>query len=308
MQSARPFAKSMGMSATIGFLGDASAQWSEGISEWDGRRTAAMTIFNAFYVGMIYAKLFPMMDRMLSPARLRCGPKSALVAKVLFENLLHTPFVYFPCFYVATGLLRGKPLRQIRTEASEQFVKSNVANCVLWIPATAVCFAAVPVQHRVLFFNMVSFCWQNIISRIANAKQLSQTETQCLSNDKVLHIDSLESQKVANVEQRRTKPAAAMHRHQNTENLMKIRQEISDGGDKLDAIMMNQYKAVELEEVKKYREQYRAFRTGAAHGCSSNPTLTVLEKDNDVRSEYRQFRVGKPHGCRSYSNHVLACA
>merc|ERR1711998_121980 len=165
----RPLLKGMATSAVIGFAGDASAQWMEGVGQGcDQRRLAAMTLFSALYNGVVYANLFPMMDRHLTPARLRCGARGALVAKILVENLLHSPLVYFPVYYLAVGAMRGKPVEQIRREAEEQFVSSNIANCVMWIPATALCFTHVPVQHRLLFFNVVSFCWQNVLSQITN--------------------------------------------------------------------------------------------------------------------------------------------
>jgi len=104
----------MTTSLAIGYMGDMSAQRIAGTN--DKRKTIAMSTFTMIYIGIVYPKVvFPFMDRLLTSQRLRCGATGVLMAKVAFENLVHTPFMYFPVFYLMTGGIRGHSLEEVRT-------------------------------------------------------------------------------------------------------------------------------------------------------------------------------------------------
>merc|ERR1711939_340868 len=47
-----------------------------------------------------------------------------------------------------------------------------------------------------------------------------------------------------------------------------VKTELEAAGRKLDAAMQQLYNHEQLQEMQDYREQYAAFRKGAAHGCT----------------------------------------
>ena len=264
-----------------------------------------MSSFAAVYVGIVYPRLiFPYLDHLLTPKRLRCGAAGVVVAKVLFENLVHTPLVYFPAFYAFTGVVRGQSNDEIRETAINSFLPNNVANCCLWIPASAVVFAVVPVPLRVYAWNAVSFCWNNLLGLIT-----AQSGKGGLVDERELRIvpagqrerfgqgtyDDKESP-TTTPKKRRVEGVSEWH----IKGSGAIQMELEAAGLRLDAFQRSHLRQDEITQMKAHRGHYQKFRQGAPHGVTDKATALFggETSHDDFRREYQSFRRGAAHGCK----------
>ena len=296
-------------SAGVGFLGDQSAQTLTG--DQDVRRTVAMTSFSAIYMGLVYPLLvFPWMDRVITQKRMRMGAAGVLTAKVLFENLVQTPLVYFPAFYLFTGAVRGNSMEEISDRARASFIPNNVVNCAMWIPASAVVFAFVPIPMRVYAFNAVSFLWNNTLALVTER-----------SRPAALVIEDHGERRLA-VDQERThasreetsgqreplcedRTGAAEIHAKGAGGMFLLRKELELGGRQLDEAMRARLGGDELREIDAYRYKYAAFRNGSAHGSSDFVNATCA---SSYRQEYTSFRKGAAKGCKTSSSMMAVAA
>jgi len=161
--------------ALLGGGGDMCAQVmveGRGVDDYDYRRTIAVTAFLGTYVPTIqygiYTRIY---DRYLTTAR--CG-KFTPVGKALVDNLVTTPIVYMPAFYVTTLHIRGWELSAVKDRLRREWLKSCIAGCKVWLPAQAVTFV-LPPHLRLPFMSVISFFWQTWLALIAN-RSLTQSQ------------------------------------------------------------------------------------------------------------------------------------
>ena len=138
--------------------------------EIDVRRLAAFTIFGGLWMGagqyMLYCKLF----EALLPAK----TAAAGVGKMVLDQFVHVPFVWFPMFYtvgthpyvahytlaaahngvyvdawVQGAWSRGEGADYVMTKYTNEVVPSLKANWSIWIPASFVGFRFVPTHFRI---------------------------------------------------------------------------------------------------------------------------------------------------------------
>ncbi|KAJ8604585.1 hypothetical protein CTAYLR_007633 [Chrysophaeum taylorii] len=98
-------------------------------------------------------------------------PPNPLALKVAVDQFVQAPLFTALVFYFF-AIIEGRGIeagtRQIKTTLAETLLK----NWIVFIPATTVSFALVPLEYRVLFINCVFFCWVIILSLILNETKL----------------------------------------------------------------------------------------------------------------------------------------
>jgi len=311
-----------GSAAFVGSLGDVSAQKLEGVENIDIQRTLVMTMFTALYGGGIYAYMFRYYDRTFTAARF--GHRGALCAKVAFDNMVHTPFIYFPTFYGATGIMKGQSMQEIWENVNRTFLYSNLVSCSFWVPATTVLFAFVPLRLQVVFNNTANLCWSNILSTISN-KSVEEDrasepvepywcaeDSQCNESDpnedlRWHHADSSLSP-FANATNSmaisESESNAGVKSHEEDRYKVEYSKGLEDAGDQLDRWMKERWQLdnQQWDQVDKYRQAYKDFRSGDAHGCKGDmPHILEGDASGTYREQYRNFRTGRPHGCKTLS-------
>ncbi|CAD7950479.1 unnamed protein product [Amoebophrya sp. A120] len=176
----RPYLTNTLAGATLGFVGDVVCQFVvEKRETLDPGRNLAFTTFCGWYQGGVDTFIYGVYARVwghFSP--LKFGMVSAI-----FDNFVHVPLAYLPCFYLTLGAMQGQQLPEIRQEMEKSFLPSWLACCTMWVPFQFVNFAFVPPHYRVLFVNCGCLAWNVIIDYI-NAKDEDE-EVEELSAEKI---------------------------------------------------------------------------------------------------------------------------
>ena len=152
---------------------DDAARW-----DLDWSRNLAFATWSGAYLGswqhVLFNVLYGTFDR-----RFRSSKALAAGAKVVFDNFVHLPFLYFPLYYVSQPVLRGEASRDGGTSMQEAMqegwanykkhgYETVVSGLSLWIPVSTVNFYLVPPPLRVGFMAVVSFGWLTVLSFISN--------------------------------------------------------------------------------------------------------------------------------------------
>lgn len=146
--------------------GDFVAQNIESKGEVDIARVARWAFFgfilqapwNHFYQNAIEAAL---PSDPLNPWTQTTG------VKVVLDQFVQAP-IFTALVFFFFALLEGRGVDgavvQIRTTLKETLLK----NWLIFVPATIVNFAFVPLEYRVLWINCVFFCWVIVLSLLIN--------------------------------------------------------------------------------------------------------------------------------------------
>lgn len=144
----------------------------------DWKRNFAFAAFGFIYLGGVqYAIYVPIFGRMFPNAAafaakpLRQKIKDLrgmfnLTAQVFLDQCVHHPLMYFPAFYCTRELVMqenpniGRCLKEYRNNMSEDML----ALWKVWVPATFVNFAFMPMYARIPFVASVSLLWTCILS------------------------------------------------------------------------------------------------------------------------------------------------
>jgi len=146
--------------------------------EVDWKRNAAFAAFGFFYLGGVqYAIYVPFFSRLFPGAAsfaakpIREKIKDArgifnLGAQVFLDQCVHHPLMYFPAFYCTRELVMSEKPDVRKALASYQANMSEdlAALWKVWLPATAINFAFMPMYARIPFVAGVSLLWTCILS------------------------------------------------------------------------------------------------------------------------------------------------
>ena len=135
----------------------------EGRDELDWKRTVVLTAFTSGMYGSFYSWYLPSMDRWFG------NGGRALVKKVLVDNALVTPFLYFPVFYATVPTARGASPSQAAARLRSEWVSSNITSAAVYVPFAAANFGLVPPHLRILSVSAFEFVWATILSHIAES-------------------------------------------------------------------------------------------------------------------------------------------
>jgi len=147
------------------------------LHEVDKRRTITFGLFGVGYLGgvqyAVFNKVLPAMWPRASNFAMRSSHDKinnakalrSLVGLVATEQLIHTPFVFLPCFYMTKEVVEGDgdidcALKKWRTN----IIPDMCADMVIWVPSNLVNFAFVPQHFRVPFVALTSFAYTMVLS------------------------------------------------------------------------------------------------------------------------------------------------
>ena len=118
------------------------------------------------WVGPLLAGWFQLMEHFV-PGR----SAGAVTRKLILDQLVQGPFMIGTMYLLtgvsgglATGRGFGRSLRQARRTAEQQLAPTWVRSVFVWAPVQALQQLFVPLQHRVLVANGVSYFWDTYLA------------------------------------------------------------------------------------------------------------------------------------------------
>ena len=146
--------------------------------EVDWKRNAAFASFGFIYLGgvqyliyvPIFGRLFPNAASFAAKPltqKLKDIPGMfTLAAQVFLDQCVHHPLMYFPAFYITKELVMSKTPNLSKTLSNYQtnMKEDLMALWKIWVPATVINFAFMPMHFRIPFVACVSLLWTCILS------------------------------------------------------------------------------------------------------------------------------------------------
>eukprot|EP00967_Tisochrysis_lutea_P027864 scaffold32377_cov34-Tisochrysis_lutea.AAC.1 len=129
------------------------------------RRTTAFFLYGGLYQGATQYYLFN-----------ECFPRwfgtsddlATLATKVLFDQLVLTPFLCLPVAYLIKAIAFAEsPAEGLRRYIADVKEDLLIKYWLIWTPAQCFTFGVVPPQYRIAFIALVSFFWLIILSTIS---------------------------------------------------------------------------------------------------------------------------------------------
>lgn len=140
--------------------------------EVDWRRHGLFCGFGLVYLGGFQYWLYNRAFVRLCAAATRAGGRAGSVAaKVVVDQGLHHPLVYFPVFYLLKGMVEGRTASGSMALCREELWDNCKALWAIWVPAQLVNFALVPQHLRIPYVAGVSFGWTVVLSAMRGALQ-----------------------------------------------------------------------------------------------------------------------------------------
>ena len=133
---------------------------------FDARRSFAFTTIGAYWTGLFNHEWYNLLERRLPMAG---GGWPRVAAKVAMAQLIVNPFMYLPVFYLWTGLVLRRSLKDTQDKAKREYWAMLQATWLVLGSANVVMFSVMPVRFQAVFMCGVSFVYQNILSLLANA-------------------------------------------------------------------------------------------------------------------------------------------
>ena len=144
----------------------------------DKRRLSVFAVYGGIYLGVwqhylfshIYTTLFPMAQvfasRTLKEKLVDYVGMTAVLKQVLFETVVHWPWLFIPAFYVFQSLASPVPNKLgMLAEKLRTNWKEDVVICwKVWIPAMLVNFSSVPLRYQVPYTAVVGFFYMSYFS------------------------------------------------------------------------------------------------------------------------------------------------
>lgn len=148
----------------------------------DWTRHAVFCLFGFGYLGAFQYYLYNIkFTQWCGPLTKKFGHKMTSPIKVLIDQGLHHPFVYFPVFFSMKAVVSGKPLSTAVEKYRTEIWDSVKAMWGVWVPAQIINFAFVPRHLRLPYVAAVSFGWTIILSVMQNKFDSAKA-----ANDKLL--------------------------------------------------------------------------------------------------------------------------
>lgn len=141
---------------------------------FDTRRAGAFVVSECLYRGFVQLPVFAWIIRTFSGKGLHAiiGANIQLCAtleRTLFSQLVVSPGVYYPMYFMLTGLLQGLSCKRSFARWRAQFPRLYGWNLLFWIPTHYVQFAFVPTRFKVPYTCLAGFVWNFILSAIAGS-------------------------------------------------------------------------------------------------------------------------------------------
>jgi len=160
----------------------------------DWRRSAFFAAFGACYLGgvqyAIYTKLMPWLFRSNIKATCIWGRVSSVTGQVFFDQFLHVPLLFFPCFYVMKECVESDCLPWVNDTAqrgmhkyAENAVEDITTQLSVFFPGAVINFAVMPIWLRTPWVATVSFVYTLILSTSRGDEQETIAESQITLHD-----------------------------------------------------------------------------------------------------------------------------
>ena len=133
----------------------------------DWRRTLSMTVYGAFYQGMvqelIYNNVYNYLFTSATTARV-------VIKKVLFDAFFHNALLCIPMAYAVRAFVFQYSLATGIRQYIDDVLHHGLLlkYYALWMPVNAMIFTIVPAHWRITVMAVVSFFWMIILSTISS--------------------------------------------------------------------------------------------------------------------------------------------
>ncbi|OAA62760.1 integral membrane protein mpv17 pmp22 family [Niveomyces insectorum RCEF 264] len=128
----------------------------------DFARTARMALYGGAVFGPAAATWYGLLQRHVNLAT----PRRTMLARVAADQGLFAP-VFIGVFLGSMAVLEGG---NPRDKLAKNYRSALTANYALWPAVQMVNFSVVPLEHRVLFVNVVSLGWNAYLSYLNSGK------------------------------------------------------------------------------------------------------------------------------------------
>ncbi|KAK3984875.1 hypothetical protein QBC44DRAFT_7437 [Cladorrhinum sp. PSN332] len=158
--AARPLLTSAISTSILFSVGDITAQQlvdKRGLSKHDYLRTGRMALYGGLVFGPCASTWFGLLSKHVNfPG----SPNRTILARVAADQGLFAP-VFIGVFLSSMAVLEGgSPAAKL----SESYFPALSANYMIWPFVQMVNFKFVPLQHRLVFVNVVSIGWNSYLS------------------------------------------------------------------------------------------------------------------------------------------------
>ncbi|KAK4170339.1 hypothetical protein QBC43DRAFT_305931 [Cladorrhinum sp. PSN259] len=158
--AARPLLTSAISTSILFSIGDITAQQlvdKRGLSKHDYARTGRMALYGGAVFGPCASTWFRVLSKHVNfPG----SPNRTMLARVAADQGLFAP-VFIGLFLSSMAVLEGgSPAAKLK----ESYVPALSANYMIWPFVQMVNFKFIPLQHRLVFVNVISIGWNSYLS------------------------------------------------------------------------------------------------------------------------------------------------
>jgi len=182
----------------------------EGKEDINWKRTSTFAAFGFGYMGIaqygLYVKLmagrwFPQAASFAAkPLRAKLADGKGLrdlFSQVLIDQVLHVPFVFFPCYYATkVGIMGDGELSAVIPTAWKKwktnFVEDVKASWTIWIPCNIINFGFMPMHCRIPFMAFCSMGFCVVLSSMRGGKAGRQSQVSPEASQLQASISSLQ--------------------------------------------------------------------------------------------------------------------
>lgn len=146
--------------------------------EVDWKRNAAFATFGCFYLGGVQYLIYVPVFGRLFPSAAAFAAKSvkekmrdlkgmlSLCGQVFLDQCVHHPLLYFPVFYMTKEVVMSEhpDLKRCLSEYKGNLTEDLTALWKVWVPATILNFAFMPMWARIPWTAGTSLLWTAILS------------------------------------------------------------------------------------------------------------------------------------------------
>lgn len=151
--------------AVLFAVGDITAQQlveRRGLKKHDATRTGRMFLYGGAIFGPAAATWYGLLQRHV----VLSTPRKTMLARVAADQGLFAP-VFIGVFLSSMAVLEGGSPKD---KLDKNYKNALTANYMLWPAAQMVNFSVIPLEHRVLFVNLVSIGWNSYLSFLNSSK------------------------------------------------------------------------------------------------------------------------------------------
>ena len=171
-----PMATRISTAASLALAGDALAQIREHGKRYDWRRAVSFMSVEATYRGLLQQRILMSIIATFSggiisnmlPFHIPITT-AATIERVLINQVLVAPCLYYPLYFSVTGPMQGLSPREALQRAGAMFTAVFGINSCFWFPVQLAQFAIVPQAYKVPFICLAGLAWNVVLSTLAGS-------------------------------------------------------------------------------------------------------------------------------------------